>query len=160
MNKSDENLVKLLQLKKQETPGEEYFNHFLSEFHSYQRSEYVPKPSFWNQIITTCSDFLTFQPQMNWVNASSLAMLVALLTIGTLHWQQDEPTSSAPAVASHLTDQMTLNQNQMPGVYQDAASQQVEIQNASLNPFEKDFQGSRFVSAGHSNLSYETSLAF
>jgi hypothetical protein len=66
-----QDLSKLLALKKLETPGKAYFDHFPAEFQKYQRSELLESKKSWMEL------FLMPMPKLAWA-----AAFVALVSVG------------------------------------------------------------------------------
>ncbi len=63
-----------ISLKKYETPGEEYFDHFLSEFHKHQREELLKRSTFqvlWERFSISMANIV----QSRWTYASCAAAL-------------------------------------------------------------------------------------
>lgn len=78
---SFEDTRKLIALKRYETPGEEYFENFLTEFHQRQRAE-VLKLSAWQLLRERFDTWLIGWHGQRWLTAGAGAAFAAI--VGTL----------------------------------------------------------------------------
>jgi hypothetical protein len=154
MNKAGsemDDLTKLLRVKRHETPGPEYFGHFLSEFHRYQRAE-ILQPSQPASLLERLRDLLAW-PAMRPAFAFTGGAATCLLALGIAFMAQT--SGNGISVASTPSS----GSSAVSTVYEDELLQQPELQLAVGSAFERDFAGSRYVT-GQDVIQYETSLAF
>ncbi|MEM9399147.1 MAG: hypothetical protein AAF984_02975, partial [Verrucomicrobiota bacterium] len=151
----EENLVKMLKLKRAETPGKEYFNHFLPEFHRYQRSLMVERPSLWKKFITECSELFTPQQAL----AGSFACALILMAASLFYTGHQFAQSNQLLAQNPLIQQEVQPAAPDAFAYANRQAQQAEIIPASLNRFDQDFKDSRYVT-GPVAINYETQIAF
>ena len=79
MNK-DEQLARLLRLKRHEKPDEEYFGGFLENFHAYQRKAIATHSAaslWWERVCTACSALR--RPSTAWAAAGAYAAVMLLI---------------------------------------------------------------------------------
>ena len=92
----DRQLQQLLAVKRHETPGPDYFNNFLGEFHQRLAEATAPRPTFWQRL----SDQFHLDPvvvlRSGFVPALGAAFVVALLLRGSVLPSRVEH-SSVPA---------------------------------------------------------------
>ncbi|NJK93437.1 MAG: hypothetical protein HC904_17445 [Blastochloris sp.] len=140
---NEQNLQKLLQLKRLETPGEVYFDAFLSEFHRYQRADLLKEPSLVERLRAKLEDLFFFEPSKAWAVGGLAVALVMLLSVGMVQWTGvDSGSSLANRVAP-----------------QSEAASALPVQLVSDSSFERDFSSPRYVT-GQTPLAYDSALAF
>ena len=83
---NDQKLQKLLKLKKLETPGKEYFDGFLEEFHRYQRAEMFRKASRWEPLHAWLREIFVWEPRRTLAVGGSFAAVAVLLTVGVINF--------------------------------------------------------------------------
>ena len=98
----DQQLQQLIAVKRHETPGADYFNNFLDEFHQRLAAATAPRITFWQRL----GDRFRIDPlvvfRSGFVPALGAAFVVALLLRGTtLPGQNDH--SGAPTLATPNT---------------------------------------------------------
>ncbi len=79
MNK-DEQLARLLRLKRHETPGEDFFEGFLDDFHAHQRRAIATQSAaslWWERLGTACSALR--RPATAWAAAGAYAAVMLLI---------------------------------------------------------------------------------
>ena len=79
-------LQRLLALKRYEHPSPEYYENFLTEFHSRLLAETRPRARWWKQALGGIDDFLSAESMQVWryglASATSLAVVVGLMWTG------------------------------------------------------------------------------
>jgi hypothetical protein len=157
-----DDLKKLLQLKRLETPGNEYFDHFLDEFHRYQRSQILVRSSFRDRLMTVIENFTeAFSPRFM---AGSTAFATLALA-GFLFVTYPQKHSHQPLNIAYSQDVIMGKPASMAHAevvaasldYNNPVSQQPEIQRASLD--EERVSSPRYIT-GENATPYETTLAF
>jgi hypothetical protein len=154
-NDMDE-LTRLLRTKRHETPGPEYFRHFLGEFHRYQRAELLqpvqPAALSWLERLRNYLAAPLAHPAFAFAGGAA----TCLMALGIVLMAQNAGTalSVADSASQNVSGSLAT-----PVVYEDALMQQPELQLAAGTAFERDFQGSRYVT-GQDVIQYETGLAF
>ncbi|MEM9446037.1 MAG: hypothetical protein AAGA18_11885 [Verrucomicrobiota bacterium] len=156
----DLKITELLAIKKAETPGREYFTHFVKEFHSYQRSSMFQEEQspIWKRWIKDLQEVITFQPRQ----ALSYGLACAvLMLLGVFAVQETSPVQQTKSdnMAQKLGAQ---SENYQVGarLYKDSFLQQGDLIPVASKSFEQDFQDSQYVTGKTVALSYDTSLAF
>lgn len=79
MNK-DEQLARLLRLKRHEKPSEDYFEGFLDDFHAYQRKALATQSAaslWWERVCTACS--VLRRPSTAWAAVGAYAAVMLLI---------------------------------------------------------------------------------
>lgn len=143
---TDQELSKLLKLKKAETPGEEYFSQFLTEFHRYQRAEILREPTFSEKLSNWFTQLL---PTPRMAYAGSFALI--LIAVGTFALLPAKSASSVAAASAPMTSEQQLASFT---TYSDASNQQPELlASAPTRPAATYVTG---TSVGH----YETVVTF
>jgi hypothetical protein len=97
MDKAD-SITKLLRLKRYEQPPEEYFQNFLAEFQTRQRSEVIHRPLLqiaWDRF---CSMFV-MPPVPKLVMATSFAAAVFAAVL-VMNWSDDDTPSNLTLASS------------------------------------------------------------
>ena len=152
-------LTDLLKLKKLETPGEEYFEHFLPEFHRYQRKAILTEPSVWERFLNQITELLFVVPRPVALATVSVAMLAIVFMVVPVRQDQiAAPTfAQADKVISEPLAWENKNVENVSDHYNDPARQQPEIQ-AAAQP-EHDLSAPRYVT-GETVAPYETTIAF
>ena len=92
-------LQKLLRLKRLETPGQEYFDHFVDAFHTYQRREILQKEEPWyaKAVEVLFEPWVAGIPRLATVAASAACLLAGVaFFLGPIH------TGSAPLADGKL----------------------------------------------------------
>jgi hypothetical protein len=84
---NEQKLQKLLKLKKLETPGKEYFDGFLDEFHRYQRAELFRKASRWEPLHAWLREIFIWEPRRSLAIGGSFAVVVVLLTLSLVNFE-------------------------------------------------------------------------
>ncbi|MFQ3671262.1 MAG: hypothetical protein SNJ84_07370 [Verrucomicrobiia bacterium] len=133
-------------MKRMETPGPEYFDAFLSEFHRYQRSalleESKTEPSLWARICGMMAP-VAQKPAWAWSGAA-LALVLGWMALGL-------PEGTTRSV-SNLVETSGIGStlaNVFPGEVDSKGS-----------PFDRDFVSARFVTGEERLLAYDTNLTF
>jgi hypothetical protein len=103
---NEQKLQKLLKLKKLETPGKEYFDGFLDEFHRYQRAELFRKASRWEPVHAWLRETFTWKPL---AIGGSFAAVAVLLTLSLVNFK-DNPAKNNRS-ASFAKTKMVPNAN-------------------------------------------------
>lgn len=172
----DQSLRHLLQLKKLETPGPEYFDLFLDEFHRYQRAERLTSPSVWGRLRDGIIEILQSSYRPAYAYGSTF---VAVLVLGVLAISQDTATQpsqeDAISLNAFVMGDQVVSPNGIPTPsasvdfvsleYTDAFSQQPELVHntayaTSPSAELQEPAAPRYVT-GESVLSdYETAMAF
>ena len=115
MNELNENeIAKLLRLKRYEQPPPGYFDNFLHEFHRRQRNELLRQP-LWRICIDRARDFV-FQFNLSTLTSSPVAVTAVLICAGILSlriYQTPQPTVALKertviATPASADDQWTL----------------------------------------------------
>jgi hypothetical protein len=153
MNESDAKLRSLLQLKKLETPGTPYFGAFLEEFHRYQRSAILRRPSL-RERVAAWLETLALAPRGLSFSAAG-AVACSLLVLGMLSMNAlrgpETVVADAPAVHEGYV--------QVPGQETAPVNAPEELVLTAGSSFDKDFASPRYVT-GQALVAYDTSLAF
>jgi hypothetical protein len=100
---SDEEIGKLLRLKRHEQPPPAYFDNFLHEFHRRQRAELLRQP-LWKIALQRAHDF-TFQlnvPALTSYPAAAMAIVICAAVL-SLKVYQTPTTGSGPSIATAVT---------------------------------------------------------
>ncbi|MFM8829400.1 MAG: hypothetical protein ACKOHM_00090 [Spartobacteria bacterium] len=95
---NEDSITKLLRLKRYEQPPEEYFQSFLAEFQTRQRSEVIHRPLLqiaWDRF----SSMFVMPPVPKLVMASSFAAAV-FAAVFVLNWADDGTSNATFATAS------------------------------------------------------------
>jgi len=154
MREEKNQVTELLKLKRHETPGDQYFDAFLDEFHRYQRAEMLPtRRSAGERVLAFCRDITAWfkpQPQLAW---SSLAAIVVLLSV--VSYQNSLPDAAVEFAQVNEAEAFVDGHT----VYEENGSLPAEIVVADYNSFEREFSGSHFVT-GDNPSSYDSVLAF
>ena len=97
----DENISKLLRLKRYEQPPPEYFENFLAEFQLRQRADVIHR-SFWKIAWDRLTPHFTMPPIPRLVTAGSIALAFIALV---LNWSfpKNSTSSQQPNLASVST---------------------------------------------------------
>lgn len=141
------NLHQLLQLKRLETPGPEYFEHFLTEFHRYQRASLIEKPSFKTRLVGSFESIvslLSVKP-MAYSSAFAAAIVVAFFV-----------TSSMTETKNSSSTSFAANQTQT-GYYGNQYHQQPELYKPVSYKSEKN---STHYVTGETATPYEKNIVF
>src|SRR5260221_12601534 len=83
-------LQRLLALKRYERPAPEYFDNFLSEFHSRVLAE-AQRTGWWGQVLERIDDFLTIGSLRTW--RYSLAGSMGLAVVMSVMWMSMRETT-------------------------------------------------------------------
>ena len=155
--KQEEKLHQLLQLKRHETPGKPYFDHFLAEFHRYQRADLLETPSKWREWKEVLGNFFVARPARTLAYSSSFAAVALLAFIGISSY----PTSNVAGLglASDSSVSALTGSSDRYAEATEQALRQIEVQPVSLSAFDRDFNAPRFVT-GERTLAYENTVAF
>ena len=80
-------LQKLLQVKKLETPGPEYFNRFVDAFHTYQRREILQEEPWYSKVVEVLFEpWVAGVPRLATVAASAACLLAGVaFFLGPIH---------------------------------------------------------------------------
>ena len=97
MDKAD-SITKLLRLKRYEQPPEEYFQNFLAEFQTRQRSEVIHRPLLQIARDRFCSMFV-MPPVSKLVMATSFAAAVFAAVL-VMNWSDDDTPSNLTLASS------------------------------------------------------------
>ena len=157
MNK-EEKLHQLLQLKRQETPGDAYFDAFVDEFHRYQRSEVLNTRKSWlarwkRGLDEMIEDVFVTPARLAQGSAAAFGVLLlgAILVMGTMDSGSDSSEGVAVTHSSPFVDGSEI--------YHDPASKQTELAMAHLTSFDRDFEDSNYVT-GEAAQAYDSVIAF
>lgn len=155
------NISELLKLKKLESPGPEYFDHFLEEFHRYQRAEILAKPSerLWS-LWLRWFDWLISVPRSV---AFSGATVASLAILGVILVSQPHENLSSFAQGDRVLEGLSPKRNQVIHAavnyaYADPSRQQPELQR-KVSVSKHDLASPRYVT-GETVAPYETSVTF
>lgn len=157
----NDQISKMLKLKRLETPGEEYFEAFLPEFQRYQRAEILEEPSGWQRAWAGLAEAFSMTPRPVLVTAAACAAVMIIAFAGRLQLGA-EKGSSQPALVQ--ADQVIDTPAPFEEIdfteenYTDPLLQQPEIQTVSLSE-RRDLSSPRYVT-GETFGPYETSLSF
>lgn len=155
--KQEEKLQQLLKLKRHESPGQPYFDHFLAEFHRYQRADLLETPSKWQEWKEYFRDLLVARPARSLAYGSSFAAVAVLAVVGLS--SSLVPTGEGLSLASDLSvGALTSSSNRYAEATEEAL-RHIEVQPVSLSAFDRDFNAPRFVT-GERTLAYENTVAF
>ncbi len=115
-----------ISLKQYESPGEEYFEHFLEDFHKHQRQELLQQSSpttlrrtLYNALHDTFCAVRYKLQQPRWSLAACAATLTVLITGVSLSSLQKEDTALAQVdstLSSTLPASLSMNQTSHSGV--------------------------------------------
>lgn len=98
----DRQLQQLLAVKRHETPGPDYFNNFLGEFHQRLAEATAPRTTFWQRL----SDRFRIDPiivlRSGFVPALGAAFVVALLVRGSVLPARVEQPATSTVAAQHI----------------------------------------------------------
>jgi len=150
METNDRAIRKLLQIKKLETPGTEYFDAFLDEFHRYQRSSLLRSPSVWETMAAFFRETFFAEPRRVLAWSGSFAAVFLFLALAVL--QHEGSSHNALMTAQSHVRQSSAEADAL-------SSPQPDLQMVSTSAFEQDFKSPRYVT-GQTPLSYETAFAF
>jgi len=139
---NEQQLQKLLKLKKLETPGKEYFDGFLDEFHRYQRAELFRKASRWEPVRAWFREIFIWEPRYTLAISGSFAVLMLLLMVSLVNF--DGNPLKGGRIYSHFAK---ANASQNPTV-------QLVSDTGTAGP-----QAPRY-STGQTPLSYDKTIAF
>jgi len=167
MMDQEQQLKKLLEIKRHESPGKPYFDAFVDQFHIYQRSSVLEvRKSWWLRWKLGLSEILEdlkISPELVVRMAGSacaLAFLSGILLIG--HLNQTNSAAGLAGISDKTTAQNASETEAFAngeGIYENAASNQTEIALAQLSSFDGDFENSSYVT-GEAALAYDSVLAF
>jgi len=160
---NDGDLKKLLQLKKLETPGREYFDHFVPEFHRYQRSA-ILHPSL-SQVVAEKVG-LVFEKMFRPVPAMGMATAAAVAAIAVAAvMQHDSGVSSSEYALTYQNTAKGIVKSDFINAtasYTDPLIQEPELQHGVAVSGSKSYQGEGrempFVS--QVALQYDSTLTF
>lgn len=158
--KQEEKLQRLLKLKRHESPGQPYFDHFLAEFHRYQRADLLETPSKWKQWQEWKEyfrDLFVARPLRTLAYGSSFAA-VAVLALAGLSSSM-VPAGEGLSLASDLSVRALASSSNRYAEATEEALRQIEVQPVALSAFDRDFNAPRFVT-GERTLAYENTVAF
>ncbi len=103
---NDNEIGKLLRLKRHEQPPQDYFDNFLHEFHRRQRDELLRQP-LWRICLQRAQDFM-FRlnvPTLASYPAMATALVICAAVISLKVYQNSETTpNQAPVVAASMQD--------------------------------------------------------
>lgn len=140
----DEQLQKLLRMKRLESPGREYFEGFVAEFHRYQRMSLLEESrsteSWWGRVIGWVS-----------VKIERPALVLGATAAVVLAFWVFLPGSPSPhgVALERVAEISSTLAAVFPG----------EI-DAKLSPFDRDFASARFVTGEERLLAYDGTLTF
>lgn len=152
----EEKLQRLLKLKRNETPGDAYFDAFVDEFHRYQRSQVLESRRSWlfrwkRGLDEMIEDLLTNPARLAQAGAAAFGVLLlsAVLLMGQL--DQDSTSDGLASALGVYVDGNEFNSN--------SAANHAELVMAHLTSFESDFERSEYVTGG-ATLSHDTVITF
>ncbi|MFH1066987.1 MAG: hypothetical protein V1746_03725 [bacterium] len=158
---NQKNISDLLKLKKLESPGPEYFEHFLEEFHRYQRAEILAQPSerlwaFWLRWF----DWLSSVPRSVALCGATVA---SFAIAGVILISQPHGSGSSFAQGDRVLEGFSPKRHQVINAavnyaYADPSRQQPELQR-KVSVSEHDLSSPRYAT-GETVAPYETSLTF
>lgn len=167
---NEREIKKLLQLKKLETPGEEYFNNFLAEFQRYQRAELLTQSSTsrWSRVLDRVGEWIFPVPRPVLAWGTALAACVAIMVQAPTYIASKKQESSSLITSAVKMDKVIdeplaaskphFSEPTSNAYYTDALRQQPEIQKP-VSYSEGALSYPRYVT-GESSAPRETSLAF
>ena len=123
MNK-DEQLARLLRLKRHEKPDEEYFEEFLGNFHAYQRKAITTQSAlflFWERLGTLCSALR--RPSITWGAIAAYAGIMLLLYV----WPAPNQASTTVIISNQIAGPPPNQSVPMPPNAGDAPSWQTVV---------------------------------
>lgn len=155
MNQKDDftQLQKLLQLKKLETPGQEYFDRFVEVFHQYQRREILREEPWYAKVVEVLLEpWFAGVPRVATVAAAAACLLVGItLFLGPVG-----------AGTTQLANGKVVHERGIMVVAgaKDASSQiQPELLDTAAGGDVADEMRPLYVN-GHGAVAYDSSLAF
>jgi hypothetical protein len=144
---TEQSLQKLLKMKRLETPGPQYFDHFVEEFHRYQRTsilEDVREPvSRWQALSEFYSRWIA-RPAFAW--SAGCAAALALLAVVSFSG------GNTPANFANILQESNLQStiaSLFPG--------EIDLKGSS---FDQDFASARFVTGEERLVAYDSHVSF
>ena len=143
MPHDDEQISKLLRLKRHEQPPAEYFEGFLGEFHKRQRAELL-KRSAWQIALEQAQDRVSAivsrisYSQLSYGGASVAVLLVASLYTANLLRHPGVGITGTRSLAGNAAESYALNVNANGGADSSAPSFQKEFGGAALTLQQSD----------------------
>jgi len=105
---NEDSITKLLRLKRYEQPPEEYFQNFLAEFQTRQRSEVIHRPLI--HIVWDRFSSLFVMPQIPRLAMASSVLAAVFTTAFILNWSDDVEPSSLTLTSSGAVQLDSKNQ--------------------------------------------------
>jgi hypothetical protein len=162
MNDANEQIRKLLQLKRMESPGKAYFEGFLDEFHRYQRAALIEHPTWRTRLTAWWEQVST--PKLAWSGglAGACAVGVLLLGGGLMNGSSSFSGGGLKMAAASSIDALTTKASGYHFV-SSGPSRDVtgtpEVDSATTSAFDQDFKSARYVTGEH-QLGYDDTLSF
>jgi hypothetical protein len=161
-NDTHDQLRKLLQMKRLETPGKPYFDGFLEEFHRYQRVALIERPT-WRTRLAAWWEGVS-APKLAWTGGLAGAFALALVFGGAvLSGGSSMPLSegglkmAGAASVNALASKMSGYHFVSSAPARDLATP--ELSPATASAFDQDFKAARFVT-GERQPGYDDTLSF
>ena len=162
-NDTHDQLRKLLQMKRLETPGKPYFDGFLEEFHRYQRAALIERPT-WKTRLAAWWEGVS-APHLAWTGSLAGACALALVFGGVvLSGGSPEPLSggglkmAAASSVNALASKMSGYHFVSSAPTRESVATP-ELSSANASAFDRDFKAARFVT-GERQPAYDGTLSF
>lgn len=161
-------LQKLLSAKKHETPGKEYFDNFLEEFHDYQRVDLLAQnfaqKTFRQKIADFLEDFFVGDTRRAFALGSAAATCAIVFAFVLLGGLENGGQSDNLADASNTSQSTAANESRFVFVtasgsdHVDSNGYYPEIKVTSTS-FNQDFKNPEYVT-GENEMAYDNSIVF
>jgi len=152
----EEKLQSLLKLKRNEMPGDAYFEAFTDEFHRYQRAEVLEERKSWffrwkRAFNEGLDDMLMAPARLVQGSAAALGIVILSAILFVAHLDSDQVAGEFVESTSVYVDGTEFNAS--------SETDQAELAMAHLSSFENDFKGSTYVTGG-ATLSNDSVITF
>lgn len=156
-----DDLQKLLQVKRHETPGEEYFDHFVAEFHRYQRAPLIKEQTGWEKFCDEFQNLMAFAPRPAFAFSGGLAacLLVLGLALGGFHTPVSQQAPAFAAVEAPAMPEVHHVAGTVEDLYSDPYAVQPEVIPVGGEVGLVEYVP-EYVTGEVSSASYDTAMAF